>query len=304
MRRYRRRPSSRKVEVKKAIGLFVLATGCIGYLFLAGRLGVAVGNLVTPMLANNEKSQTVQAMEQGDQIEIPKATTLPKATVMPTVNESQQKKVTEAINIEAQTLYCVQIGAFSDKENAEIAAVTLRKRGAAGYLLEEKYWRVMAAGYLNREDALKVKDQLEESGIENTLYNIAYSRLSFDITADEEVMKEIKLLFETYQECMSIMHETAMQLDEGKITQDEGLIRIQNIKTQMEASSLIMQKMIEKLSGDNAVLSNLFQAYETSIEKMQKIINSKSLTKVELSSILKYNYIDMFLEFKTYMDQF
>src|SRR5690606_20564826 len=72
------------------------------------------------------------------------------------------KKITETIKVEPLTIYTIQLAAFSTEENAREFAVAIKDRGGGGYIIEDKYFRVLAVGYIGEDDINKVKTQLEE----------------------------------------------------------------------------------------------------------------------------------------------
>ena len=55
------------------------------------------------------------------------------------------------------------------KKNARAAAAELQNKGSAGFIQNDKYFRLLAVGFVSEDDAQKVRQQLKDEGIESQI---------------------------------------------------------------------------------------------------------------------------------------
>ncbi len=105
-------------------------------------------------LASHEKAQEEKAQEEKVKTE----------TVKPRAEKPKPKPSTQEQNV-----YWIQVGAYSDPQNANSVAETYRKKGYSSIVLDplptdrRKIYRVRLGGYATRDQAEKARDELAQA---------------------------------------------------------------------------------------------------------------------------------------------
>lgn len=148
-------PRRRSLGIKRVpVAAFFLAVGV-----LAVFAGYLLGKYVVNALVGSTKLAT--DLKQG-------AATAPgaakKAGDAPTAGE--QTPAATRLSLPPTTLYRVQLGAFSSKQNAEQLAQKVKAAGFPAHVLGYSPYRVLAGIFGTREAAAKVAQRLQSSGYE------------------------------------------------------------------------------------------------------------------------------------------
>lgn len=286
----------RKNQTRKRYATFILVVllgfGLI-YVITAGTLGKFVSNLILPILSGEQSSEG-QDIDTDDPI-----LTLPDDT-----NESaaDTAKTTDTLKAKSITLYGIQMGAFTDEENAKAFSQELKTRGGAGYIFNDGFYRVMAIGFQSEEDAIQVKEELKTDEIESHVYKLTTAGADMEITAKEENIREIRSAFEIWEEKYRTIEEIIVSLDSGGITPLEASDKIRGLKAEMEQKRDKLHEMNGN-QNNNVILTGLVRLYDNSCRSLDIILSQNTNDKVAISSEIKYTYIDMLMQYKDYMEQ-
>lgn len=211
------------------------------------------------------------------------------------------EKVTEQIDISPFILYAIQLGAFTGKENAEAVAREIQTKGGAGYILNDKYFRVLAMGYASQDDAQKVRQQLKNDGLESQIYSISAPGVNMEITASADKVNSVKSAFSIWIDKTKALEDMAKKLDTSAISVEDAKKDIEETVGAFE-STLEQLKAYSATQDSNHVLTGLQELYQKSIESLRQIFNENISDRVANSSKIKYTYIDMVYKYKQYMD--
>ncbi len=286
----------KKKQTRKRYAAFILVVllgfGLI-YVISAGTLGKFVSNLILPILSGEQEGDG-QVTDTDDPI-----LTLPDDT-----NESVEDttKITETLKANSLTLYGIQMGAFTDEENARAFSQELKARGGAGYIYNNGFYRVMAIGFQSEEDARKVREELKTDDIESHVFKLATSGADMQVTATVENVMEIRSAYEIWEENFRLMEQMVVSLDSDSITSLEAADKINAQKTEMEQKRNKLQEMNANQSN-NVILTGLVGLYDESCRSLDKILSENANDKVAISSEIKYTYIDMLMQYKDYMEK-
>ena len=108
-------------------------------------------------LEKKENVMIVQEVEATEKKSTGQKTDSGKATML---DERQLKKHKKA-------LYTLQVGAFSDINNAEALQKKLKEAGVTSYLVKEDFYKVRSGYFKKFKDAKKASDNLRLKGFEN-----------------------------------------------------------------------------------------------------------------------------------------
>jgi len=292
----------RKRNTRKKYALLLLVA-LIGlsmiYIFSAGTLGKLLSKLILPVLDldNLGNKNTSQNSDIGNSI-----TTLPDEINEVENNKTDHEKITENLKVNPLSLYTIQMGAFTDEENAKEFSNNLKSKGGAGYIHFDGFYRVLAVGFQSEEDAKKVKDNLKSDSIESNIYKLSSNGAEMQITAVKENVEFIRSAYEAWEEKYSSLEQMMVSLDTNSNNVSEVTNKIKEIKEEME----MIKNRLEEIradKSDNIILTGLLELYRNSCMSLDKIINVESINKVAISSEIKYTYIDLFMSYKNYMEQ-
>jgi len=274
------------------------------YIGSAGAAGNFISRIITSFL--DDVADTNQGQDNAS-VEVPDThLTVPdggdgSSDESPNGSSDSIQKVTEQLNIDPFNLYAIQLGAFTSKENAEAAAREIQAKGAAEYILYDKYFRVLAMGYASQDDAQKVKQQLGEEGIESQIYSILVPGVNMEITASAEKVSSIKTAFSTWIDRTKALEDMVKKLDTSAISVEDAKKGIE--VTIDEFDSILEQlKAYSATQESNHVLAGLQRLYQEGIESLSKIFEGNVSDRVANSSKIKYTYIDMVCRYKQYID--
>ena len=285
----------RKSQSKRyaAVLMVILLTFVILYIGFAGTLGKYVSQWILPFI-NGEDNDKLPGKTTDDPVLTP-----PDNSQEPA---SDVTKVTEAIKANALTLHTIQMGAFTDLNNAESYAQDLRAQGGAGYILKDDFYRVLAVAFKTEEDARKVKTELAGNNLESHIYKLATAGAEMNITATEENVSTIRSSYEIWEKNFWSLEQLLIDLDSSKITTSEAYDRVSLMKADMEEREETLRKK-NSSQNNNIILSGLVTLYEKGNGSLDKILSQNSYNKVAISAEIKYTYIDMLTQYKDYMDQ-
>ncbi len=291
MRYSRLRRNQAKKRYAAFILIVILGLGLI-YVASASTLGKFVSNLILPII-NGESEGGELNVEPDDPM-----------LIMPDDNDkhiADTSKINDTLKASALSLYTIQMGAFTDEENAKAFSQELKARGGAGYTYNDKFYRVLAIGFQSEEDAIKVKDELIADDIEANVYKLVTSGADMQITATQENVDMIRSAFEIWEEKYHSLEDIIVSLDSGAINPLEAVDRISEIKSEMDLKKDKLREI--NTNQDNIILTGLFELYDNSCQSLDKIISINSNDMVEISSEIKYTYIEIFMLYKGYMEQ-
>ncbi|HHU79222.1 MAG: SPOR domain-containing protein [Caldicoprobacterales bacterium] len=273
--------------------LIILLGFSIVYIFSAGQLGKLVSNLLLSVINGESKGEESKTDYDDPVLTVPENTEEPARDTV---------KVTETLKTNALTIYAIQMGAFTDGSNAEAFAQELRNKGGAGYILDDGFYRVMAIGFQSEEDAQKVRKGLKDDDIEAHVYKMAASGVNMEITATKDNVAAISSAYESWEKNYRSLEDIIVSLDSGSVSPIEASDRIRAIKTEMGQMKNQLQE-ISSNQSNNAILSGLAALYDSSCQSLDKVLSKNVDDKVAISSVIKYTYIDMFMQYKDYMEQ-
>lgn len=262
----------------------LLIVALLVYLGAAGFLGKAYSKWIAPWI--------MQRASHAEQ----EMTTPPPASgePVPTSEPSNVQSEHVQIQMEGHTLYCLQLGAFAEQANADNLAASMQGRGAAGYIVEDTYFRVLAAGYTDQADAESVAERMRsDEAMECSIYEIVCPGLNIEITAPSDIAEGLKGIVADWEAMTGAWYEAFMHFDQGEWTANE-------VTDMLSEQNTMMQEHLATLAGyakavpSNPVIDGLQAMYSGHADRVSDmIVKTRKENTVEISVALMYNYIDM-----------
>jgi hypothetical protein len=227
----------------------------------------------------------------------PEPTPSPTATVQSTTTQSATAsgRVEETITAGEISLYTLQVGAFEDESNAQASAQTIAGLGGAGYVAYDgSLYRVLVAGYLNESDAKSVQSTLETQSVSSTVFLLKSGTLEFKIGATSAQVQAIKACFAAVPEAVQRMQQIAFDADRGEAVDDD-------IKTLAADMTAVYNALEAVISPDDSAIASLAAYMSDFCEKLNNIPASGDVSAVEFSAKLKYNLIDIVVDYSAFL---
>lgn len=221
--------------------------------------------------------------------------TLGGRTGEPSAPVSSQKdtatRVTEELSFEGIDLACVSFGTFETAQEARVEAARFTARGAAGYILEDGGFSVLAAGYEDAQDAQRVADSLSESeDIPCAVCREEASGVRLRITATQEQIQAITGADAALRRHARDLRELALMLDRSE--------------TQPSSACTLIAVMAGQLTGtltelraipggqESPVVRGLIALAEHTQAALSLLSTENSDSPLSLSGKIKYNHIE------------
>ncbi|MDL2217059.1 SPOR domain-containing protein [Christensenellaceae bacterium OttesenSCG-928-M15] len=298
---YRRRKRRRSVRAGNRnvsaggagakVAVVLLLAAVVVYLISASALGTWIAqNVFAPVFEKIDGWFSAPAPTPG-------ATLLPEGSPSITMNPANSdmpanaQTVTNDIDFPSMECYAVQMGVFSDRNNAEQQAQTLMQRGAGGYIMEDGgRYRVLAAAYSSEESLRQVRSQLENDGMESASYTFLAQGSTLRITAYEAQLSAIQNGFLALKGIQQDVLSVSLAFDQEQQAPAAGRERAGGLLKELRDAKATFE---ETAGTDNGVLravSECFSAYE---EALQALNAYQSENFVDFSSKIKYTNISM-----------
>lgn len=266
----------------------VILISCIIYIISAGTLGKLLSGVISPIVGKNSEIDSQGRTEDNPTLTLP--------------DNGNEEKITDTIIANTISLYSIQMGAFIDMKNAEDYSYTNKSLGGAGFITEDTYYRVLAVGFKSENDAISVKEQLEEDDIDSQVYSITSPGITLQITASQSNVDAIKSAFAIWEENYYLLEDILKRLDRSQIDALAAQNEIRTIEQLLNNKKSTLEN-IGKGQDDNPILAGLLQLYKDTVDSLETIISENPSTKVAISSKIKYTYIELMTKYKGYLEQ-
>jgi len=205
------------------------------------------------------------------------------------VTVSDTNTETKEIEITGSTIYALQVGAYSQKENAEAAALSLQQKGGAGFLYEDSdVARVFIAAYMTKNEAENVQARLlSEQTMETKIYNIETNTTKFSITANTAILNKVQTAAEhinTYQETLISL---ALDFDKGNVNIATAAADASELRAEVEEIRGNVDALLVVSSNDTIkAISTYYEAVDQALSKLTEDLNT-----IEMSAYIKECYM-------------
>jgi len=264
--------------------LTILALFALVYFLSAGVTGKWLyENVATPVMAYFGFGNVTEPVE-----------TDPISGFNPTASPtSDAAKVEKKITISGFTDYMIQMGAYNSQSNAETDAASLKKRGAAGYIVLKDKYRLIAASYQSKASAESVKNSLASNdGLDSVIYEYSVPKLEFKITATQSQITTIENVFNKYIELKNNIGDLALSLDKSDTDISGAKSKLQDYKDTVSDYEDDLSFLAEG-NKDNKIICGLKTLYSDLLTDLKSMIDTNYSSTTAISADLKYNNVKM-----------
>lgn len=274
MRQVRRRTRRRRK------GTFSPALFLIGGVFAAVVYGIGASKLGTWLAS----SVVAPAIYRLAPVETP-------APVLFTSAPAKEAEVeTLAISLPAVRCYAVQIGVYGELANAEAQSESLRKLGAAGYISADgERYRVLAAGYPDESSMVKVRAQLEGSGIDSLTHEIVTDGMRLKVSGTPEQLEALEAALSFTAALPERLSEEVIRFDRDALGVAEGVEAMSGIRSLCVKHMSAFDELDEKAGETLEPVKDYLDGVAALIDGLERLDAGDT---VPFSSAVKRLYLD------------
>lgn len=132
-------------------------------------------------------------------------------------------------------IYAIEVASCADYATANVLSETLKKQGGAGYILsKDNQHHVLISAYSSRTDALKVVENLEESGVEASVYQLQLPELIINMSLTGDEQKIIKDAVNAFYNSYEKLYQLSVSLDSKSLSKAEILEQLSEHKQSVQ----------------------------------------------------------------------
>ena len=193
--------------------------------------------------------------------------------------------------------YLLQMGAYSDPEEAHTQAKAIQSLGAGGYIYEDEqgFSRVFAAAYADQESLLQVQQQVRNSGYENTAYSIHPDGIRVTLSGQSDDAKVLRAAMETIQSVPGRLTEFALKYDENDMTPAQAIQFMNELAVSLAGSRQSLKGAdttpLKELDEYASWILDTISTFLTKSDTMSKVECGAAVKHFQIETILKYNIL-------------
>lgn len=272
----------RKNSFSPALVLVLIVFLVVAYLIGASKFGTWLATKVVAPLIRGSKP------------------TITSELILPSASPTQNVTIntdTLVISLPAMHCYAIQIGVFEKKENADSQSDSLKKLGAAGYVLSDaSLYRVLAAGYPDESSMEKVRTQLQGEGIDSRAYEISANGLRLRVNGTDEQLARLESALSFVAALPGQLSQAAIAFDRDAKSTASGISALKDIRDNCEAHASVINEL-----GDHAEISlRPIANYLTHIYDLLSELSADSgMETIRFSAGLKHLYLEAVYGYKS-----
>ena len=255
---------------------------------LGNRLfGVDVFGCITHTV-KTEDDRIVSALKQQE-------TTASPGSEKPMQSEQTHKNV----SAESMPFYILQMGAYTDRNDAQEQADRIRQLGAGGKVFEEgSVFRVFAAAYMDENSLMKVHAQVRADGFEATPYITEKKTFRLTLDGDKEAVSVAENAVKLLNNVPSALCELCLSYDKGEA--DDEAVKAKLSSLQRSSTECIQSA--EKMNVDSiAPILNVIKSYAENISTFLE--EHDTIDAQSLSGELKYLQLSVITDYILFFSQ-
>jgi len=239
----------------------------------------------------------VMSASQGFPIlSVPVAASTPVPLPQPTATASDN-----TLTLERQSWYAVQLGAYDTQALALEMADSYRGRGAAGYVVQDGLYRVLAAAFPVREEADSVLAQLQQQeGFDTAiLYRLSAEEVILQVVATPIQASALAQGYALLPEMIRELSRLSLALD--RETMDASAVRAAAGTNLTRIRQLLTTMDLSLAGANNAIVTGLTDLLTASASAMEQLATAQDDKALSFSAQIKYNHLDILWRYVEYV---
>jgi hypothetical protein len=205
-------------------------------------------------------------------------------------------KQSDVIKMTSVTLYGVQLGVYTQLENAQATADKFKAQGSAGYILkEDTLYRVIDSVYYSENDAKTVRDAFRAgSSPDACVIRVQASGVNWQVNnATQDQISAIRGALSAVQSQIVVLINAQKATQQNQGTADDWKTTIGTAAQKFTDASGVLMNAVGSTNAD--VILKLNDCLTASAGNFTKLTKMDSTDVLAIESGLKYDIIDMLL---------
>ena len=183
-----------------------------------------------------------------------------------------------------ESYYLLEAGKFDEYNEAQETACKIQTQGGAGYIFYDAGFRVFWAGYVNKLDAERVRDN--NSSLNLSIYELTIKNIDFTSDFSQNINQMFKSNLICFKSCIGALDNLVVKYEKGEET-------ISYVKNNCLILTEEAEQQYEKLNDNfyqDATMYKLRSYYKEFVTNIKEITNI-NLEGVDFSKTLRFKEI-------------
>lgn len=200
--------------------------------------------------------------------------------------------------INAYSIYAVYLHQSSIKSSTLDQANGVKRIGGAGYIWEsESLFYVITSAYIEENDAIKVKQNLEESGHSAEILKINIPEISIGKVYSNEELSALTNAINLFKNAYKSLYDVSISLDTFILSETQCRLEIAKIQSEISQKKSDFDALFNsKLTSELLQLKLSMNSLST---LMQQLIDYVENSAQSFGSKMKFNYMEVLFLNKT-----
>ena len=228
-----------------------------------------------------------------------------KVTPTPTVigRAFDETMTTRQVTLPQKSWFAIQLGAFDSEASAKALADSYISRGAAGYVLKDSRFRVLAALYPSKEDAQTVRQQLQtQHKIESYVYEISLPEIILNVEGMAGQLDALEAGMQYLNTTLEKFCQSSVSMDRQDLSVEQELTKLAEIASQAETLANVLT--IRFTSVKSTVVDNLVRQLEEVIKATKAVAEASQSGTVAMAAQMKYQTLALLNTIRNFLSTF
>ena len=228
-----------------------------------------------------------------------------KITPTPTVigRTFDETMTTRQISLAQKSWYAIQLGSFDSEASAKALADSYVTRGAAGYVLKDSRFRVLAALYPTREDAQTVRQQLQtQHKIDSYVYEVSLPEIILNVEGMAGQLDVLEAGMQYLNTAMEKFCQSSVSMDRQDLSVEQELTKLAEIASQAETLSNVLA--IRFTSVKSTVVDNLVSQLGEISKAAKAVADASQSGTVAMAAQMKYQTLALLNSTRNFLSGF
>ena len=240
--------------------------------------------LIIITIATGGRKQDTPVIAEVHDTSAPTQETEPQETpVIPSNGE------TATIQYAGGDFYCLQLGVFSNPEKAQSCVRQAKILHLAGYILQEgSNQRILCGSYLQRSDAQRQKDYLQEKfTMESYIKAMNIPAVNISVQGQGERAQALAQGYALVIECFERLHQIQLEIEQDAINNRISTEEIEQMLKRLEQMQVYLREsFISTEQGLSQVVVSLLNETQTHIKSVEQTLLEYKETHTTLRETL------------------
>ncbi len=228
-----------------------------------------------------------------------------KITPTPTVigKTFDETMTTRQISIPQRSWYAIQLGVFDSEASARAQADSFVARGAAGYVLKDSRFRVLAALYSTRDEAQTVRQQLQtQHKIDSYVYEVSLPEILLNVEGMAGQLDVLEAGMQFLNTALEKFCQSSISMDRQDQSVEQELTKLAEIASQADTLANVLK--VRFTSVKSTVVDNLVAQLSEITNATKAVAEASQRGTVAMAAQMKYQTLTLLSSMGTFLAGF